>query len=646
MSADIQVYENAANRVKSRLGAVRFCNWMRSSHWVFGGLALLAVFFVRHWLQWTRNELWLVLGILGSWLVIGWVISFVASRPHSRKALSILDEKGGWKDQFSSAWAFLKKGEDEQISRRGRDAHLAIAGKKLPGALAELKQILPLPQMRWMWILPVVAILFAASSLFRPGIDAGDLLLTDEMQNAAAEQGDQLKAETERVKNLDALNEEEKKELEKLRSEVDTVAEDLASTEGQTAMEVLEALESRARAAEKLAEKLGVASDAWASEQMLAEMSSHPDTADLALAIKDKQADPAADESDRIAGVLNDNEITRETGNRFNLALEQIMKQATEEDETKPVGERVGNASSKMLQSSPKTAAREFEELAKHFRIVRDREEAQERLEELANKLRDAGSEISGSKLQQMKKLAQNDGKQPPMPKGLQQLNANPLANQIQNMQAPQMPQPGQMGTPQSQKGQGQNQAPVPGAQNSPKGGQAKSGGLKAPIPGQGQKGKGGGQGMAMGKGAKDDKGKGKGGGLSAPIPGMPNGAPVPGMGLGGQGSASAQGAGGNEAGNGTAEMVDNQTDAVKATKDVKVVAQTNKTGESTTRAIQGQARTEQAERSRQEVMADFMAVEEQALDGQALPLSRRNHVLRYFSEIRNQFEKESNSGN
>lgn len=34
------------------------------------------------------------------------------------------------------------------------------------------------------------------------------------------------------------------------------------------------------------------------------------------------------------------------------------------------------------------------------------------------------------------------------------------------------------------------------------------------------------------------------------------------------------------------------------------------------------------------------VSVEEQALDEKALPLSRKEHVQRYFTEIRRQFEK------
>jgi hypothetical protein len=91
--------------------------------------------------------------------------------------------------------------------------------------------------------------------------------------------------------------------------------------------------------------------------------------------------------------------------------------------------------------------------------------------------------------------------------------------------------------------------------------------------------------------------------------------------------------------------MTDAASETLKATGDAKVVAQAGKEGESTTRAIEGQAKAEQATRSQQEVMADFIAVEEQALDDQALPMSRRQQVLRYFSGIRAQFEKDDGAG-
>jgi len=78
----------------------------------------------------------------------------------------------------------------------------------------------------------------------------------------------------------------------------------------------------------------------------------------------------------------------------------------------------------------------------------------------------------------------------------------------------------------------------------------------------------------------------------------------------------------------------------MKATKSSQVVAQTNADGDSTVKAIQGQERTEQAQREGQQIVKDFIAVEEEAIDEQALPASRRDHVLRYFTALRESFEK------
>ncbi len=143
---------------------------------------------------------------------------------------------------------------------------------------------------------------------------------------------------------------------------------------------------------------------------------------------------------------------------------------------------------------------------------------------------------------------------------------------------------------------------------------------------------------------AKD--GDGEGGKLSAPIPGMEPGESSPepgssgaGMSLG-SGQSSQSGQGGDQAGTGTAELQDQKSEALNATGESKVVAEAGRDGESTMRSVEGEAKQEDATRSRQEVIADFIAVEEQALDDQALPLSRRQHVLRYFSAIREQFEK------
>ena len=398
-------------------------------------------------------------------------------------------------------------------------------------------------------------------------------------------------------------------------------------------------MEERARAAEKMAEKLGVATDAWASEEMLREMSQHADTADLAATIRDKNAEKAAIESDALAEILAADALKLETRDRITVALERTMEKATDEDHTKPVGERVGNASRKMGDKQPKTAAREFEELAKHFRHVKQREETQEKMKKLAEQLRDAGSSISGSKLQKMDKLAEGPkgapGQTGPQaPQGLQPLSQNPLQNMPAGMT------PGQTGMPLTGAGQ-QQSLPIPGMQ-SPlgQGMQAGQMGQAMPVPGAGQKGKG--QAMGLAAGQQGKQGASQGMILSAPIPGMAPGAMAPGANLGaGAGSAASGMNGGLEAGTGTAGLGNQATDAIKATQDAKVAAQINQDGDTTVRAVQGQARAEQAARERQEAIVDFIQVQEEALDEQALPLSRREHVLRYFTALRERFEKD-----
>jgi len=109
----------------------------------------------------------------------------------------------------------------------------------------------------------------------------------------------------------------------------------------------------------------------------------------------------------------------------------------------------------------------------------------------------------------------------------------------------------------------------------------------------------------------------------------------------GGQSPGSVAGASGLEAGHGTAQMNNNTTEAMRAGKDGMVDAQVNEDGESVVRTVQGGAHREGAQRGKQEQATDFIAVEEEALDEQALPASRKAQVLKYFTALREQFEKD-----
>lgn len=633
----------AARAVRRRLALVAFARSLRASHLAVGGVALLAVVALRRLGEWRTGEWIVVAALLALWLGVSWLVA-AAGRPGTEKALRLLDRRGGWKDCFSSAWDFLKRAEPGEAER----LHLSRAAAALPGARRRVRELFAPPSLGAVWAAPLLALGFGLLPWGRVAPDARDLALSEGMAAAAAAQAEALRREAAKAGELDALTEEERTRLDALRAEVDELAQDLADAEGLTAGEALDSLEARARAAERLAEQLGGADGGWASEAMLAEMGRHPDTADLALFLKDKAAEGAAAESGSLAAALADEAITAETQERFTRSLESVAGAATEEDKARPVGERFGNAARKLIDAQPRTAAREFEELAKFFLELARREEARRKLEELAETLREAGGEIAGSELERMEEMAGEAAPRSPAPQGLQALDApspgtasekspgDPLAAETAEGAPALAASPA--GPPQ------EGPAPVPGAVP----GQGERGGSKekgeqtfaAPVPGEkapeGQTGSG----LGMSDRARD--GKGEGGMLSAPIPGMPPGESVPGQGAGmklGASASSQAGQGGDEAGAGTAAMAGTASDLLKASGDAKVAARAGREGESSVRAVEGQAKAEPAKRSRQEVVSEFIAVEEQALDDQALPLSRRQQVLRYFSGIRAQFE-------
>lgn len=646
-------YPAAARQVRHRLARVRLATGIGRSHLIAGALALATVAILRLAGDWRSGEGLVVLTILFLWLVA--VAAYaVIGLPQVKSALLLLDRRGNWKDTFSSAWEFLQS----PSPTAAQSLHLERAGARLPDALRGLPAVFPLPSLRWVWVAPLAALLFAITPWLRTIPDSRDLELTAGMKDAAALQAGELQREAERIKDLASLTEEEKKQLEALGVNVDAIAEKLSNPEGLTTGEMLESLEGQAREAEKLAEALGLFSDGWASVEMIEAMSQQPDTADLSLFIRDKAPEPAADEALRLRALLDDPDITGEAQERVTRSLESIMQAATDDDRTKPVGERFGNASIKMSDAQTKTAAREFEELSKFFREIAGREEAVEKLDRLAEALREAGSEISGSELEKMESIADAAGTGSPTPEGLQSLDTDTPGTNPQGMAAPGFtPEAGEgapavplASNPPGEAGEVQK-VPVPGA--APGEGEGAQGGkapgeekgeqaFTAPVPGESsQEGK---SGSALGMSDKSQKGEGEGGMLSAPVPGMEPGQTAPGAGMTlGSGASSQSGKGGDQAGTGTAEMTEEAAaEALKATGDAQVAARAGAEGESTMKSIEGEARAEEAARTRQEVIADFIAVEEQALDDQALPLSRRQHVLRYFSAIRRQFEKDS----
>ncbi len=613
---------------------------------------------LRLWFGYSKVEALFAVGALTlGWIITG-LIRGVTKTPGLLGLFEYWDRIEGKKDLYSSAWSFESDSRDSKRKlTEGERLHVTRAMRSLPESSGRVAGLIQIPNGGRAIAAIMIVALAAVTILPRRHVDQGSQLLTAEMQEEADKQSERIKELAKDLEKLAAQDEFEVAELEKLRSDLTDAANGLETSEGVTANEVLEGLEARARATEKLAEKLGMNDNSWASEELIREMSQHADFANLATFVKDKNAESSATEADSIAVSLANDDLKIETRDRITTALERTYEAATEEDESKAVGERVGNASRKMAAQQAKTAAREFEELAKHFRGVIQREENRKKLEDLANKLRDAGSQISGSKLQKMQQLAADKGGENQQgekgkgPNGLSSVAQVPMPTA--NPQLADAPQSEPGGAPQIQPG-GAVQMPVPGmGKPSPDGTNPdnKEGqpGIAAPVPGQGKQDGKGQKGFAANQtgGQNGDKQQPPQG-LMAPVPGMaPGGQAAPNSGAssqmasasGGDQTSSQAGNGGLEAGQGTAAMGTEATEAQKAANDATVVAQTNKNGESTMRAIEGQSRMEKAQLERQDAVANFISAEEQALDGKSLPMSRKDHVLRYFGEIRRHFE-------
>ena len=350
---------------------------------------------------------------------------------------------------------------------------------------------------------------------------------------------------------------------------------------------------------------------------MVQELRKHADTADLGDAVADKKADNAAKAADALAGQLKSPQLTNESRERVNETLKNVQKGAEKDDRKRMVGENVLAAGDQMSAAKPAEAGKEFEKLADKMREIARREQTRKELEKLAQQLRDAGSNITG----------QSSG-------GMQQMaEAGQQGNSQQSGQSQQVPQSSPQGQNGSQQlmppglGQNQqqgqmNQAPVPGT-----GQQQQLPMMTAQQPGQGQEGKG-----------KPT--------LFAPVPGMKPGEKPDAIMLGqgppaGEPNATISMAapGGLPPGAGTAKLNNDATEKQQSGNQSMVAAQKTGEGQSTFRSVEGGTKKETASRSATATAVEAIQAEEEALDEQALPPSRREQVRRYFTELRKRFE-------
>ena len=602
----------AAKSVQHRLVLRKALLWLLQT-WPYaaGGLVLLALLRVL-----GVSFIGLGVALLG---LVAWALGCLAwafrKMPKPYAAFSFWDRATQRSDAFANAWWF----ESQAQRSLGEQLHLDREAARLPKALLKLKADIVLPEVRKLSALPVCAL----ALLLLPtgdGLHFSDPALTAEGKRLASAEGKKLAEKKIYADKIKTLSEDEKKEIEKLQNKVQETANSLQQDNAKSTREVLAELEKQAHDAERMADKLGSGDAAWASEQMVAEMRKHTDTADIGDAVANKNTEATAQRALEMADKLLDTKLSHEVRDRLAETFKDIAKQAQAEDKERTVGGHVLKAETDLAQTLQQEAGKEFQALADKMKTLAQREKAREELEKLAQQLRESGSNIAGQGQQGMQQLAGNQGQQGQQGQGAQ--NGQQQQQQMTAMQnAPQsqpMQMPGSSNAPQSQGQQGTNQQMQM---------------LQQQQPGEGKESKN----LAL----KPSDGKSDGNKdkpmLFAPIPPQPGEEPDA-MIMGTAPGSSA----GSQAGNTTAEMGKNPTQHSKSTQQATVNAQRNADGASSVRTIEGKAHDEQSARSSQATALEAIGAEENALDDSALPSARREQVRRYFTELRKRFEKQN----
>lgn len=553
---------------------------------------------------------------LGPWLSVGLFIGWLGitaglvwrQRPGAYAALAFWDEQNKRHEAFATAWWF----EQQATLTDAAQLHLRTQREQLPAALTRLAHDLPLQPRRIVFGPALVCVLSLLASMARP-LAPGDTRLTEQMRGAAAQEAKKLADNTLSRKPLAGLSDTEKKDVEKLKQDVRTTAKSIEQGDAGTARGLLSDLEKRAREAEKLAEKLGTNTDAWASNKLIAALRAHADTADLGDALASKNAPQAGNAAQALSDQLKAKDLSAETRDRLNATLDDVAKASETADRKSFAGEPILAASDALRQQDTTTASEEFAALAEKMSNTARREQSRKELEKLAQQLRDAGSRIAGQNgggMENMAQSGQNNAPQAGAQQQQQQTLQAPGLGQPQDLaQAPTpnqtgQPPPGSMSAAQAQLAQGQmgQQNNAPPGEGSPV--------LLAPIPGM-----------------KPDQPPG----MTLILPNAPNMPPT----------GSAPMPAGPKAGSGTAKLDNTPTVPQKAGKTGVVDARPAGTdGPSSKRSIEGGIRSEAAGRDANATTLELIKEQEAALDDTSLPPARREQVRRYFTELRKRFEQ------
>lgn len=561
------------------------------------------------WWAFVPVALWLAAAALVAW----------RRRPGPFAALAVWDRAANRREMFASAWFF----ENTGATAPGAKLHLALARESLGDRGRLLRRDLPLRLHAHVWIAPLLFFAVVFSGVLRAPIPPEDRELTADTRERAGEIGKSLAERAEGLRPLPSLSEEERKKLEELREELKRAAGTLKDT--TSPRNLLESLEQAARETEKLADSLrGSGGDTGAlSSAFLSELERNADTADLGNALRAHELGRAAEEAQAIEERLGQRKPTLEETKRLEEALKRALEAASKKDLESEVARRLAEAMRQLAGGNHGGAAGQFAALRQGLIRAAQRRLTQAGLRQLAQNFRGAGQRILGG--QNLQRLGSGSAPSlaslPVLPPGSGSPGL-PLPNLHGAGASVGLPIPGLPTA--SARGSGSAAAfPVPGsAGNLNPGGNQSSAGTGAPIPIPGAGRNPGGTMAAVGG--------------AFPIPGSGN---APGAGGGGMNGALA---GGSQAGRGTAPLGANQpTTPPDATESGVVAPAPGAEGPSAVRAVAGGPHRETATRSRREIAIDFLKTEEAALADEPLPNSRREQVLRYFTAIRQELERQ-----
>lgn len=615
-ASSVCVFAPVARKVQRRVVLRRWLSWLQNTVWPVSILFMLMVFWALRGSMSVVAALW---GAWGLWKISGLVFSWL-SRPGAFNALALWDCAAGRREAFASAWWFEVCQESSEAAQRHLEAQKAI----LKPTMSRLPNDLPVRPPRCLMVPLLLVILGTCIGAMRM-LNQDMLRLDDAMAVKATEAAKELAKLDLEKKKFRGLKVEEQRQIEDLKAKLDQTATELANAVGKDAKQMLAELERRAREAEKIADDLAKGKNDWASDKLIEELRKHADTADLGDAVAAKNTPAAAKAAEKLSEDIKSPQMPKDAQQRLNNTLKEVQNKAEADDRKRVVGQHVIGAGDQMQKGDLRGAASEFEKLADKMRDAALREEAQKKLQQLAEQLREAGSRITGeNQTGAMQQLGQNNpqsgqsgSSQSTVPQAGQQQGGQKLQQQ-QRIVPPgigQQPQ-NQMQQPQGGQGQGQQQMMMaqPGQQGQP-GPQGQSGPpmLIAPVPGKNPADRSKDPMILMPGKAPDDPNQ----------PSFTTSAP----------------SNANKPGVGKADLNNTPTAKQDSVKSDMVQAQQNAEGQSTLRSVEGGARREQSTRSAAETALEALQVEEAALDEAALPPARREQVRRYFNELRKRFE-------